>query len=287
VAKRHGLQRDPLVAGSVAPGVVRFDYRWGERRTHAIHIITPVARLHARAGSASSSRTQPQGTSGAGAGPQVAIILDDLGYDRAAADALFSLAFPLTISVLPHLPFSTEIAEEAYRRGYQVLLHLPMESANGDAKPEPIELRAGMTSEQVARVLAGMLATVPYAAGVNNHQGSLATSDANLMAAMMSALRGRGLFFIDSRTTTATVAYDVARRVGTLAAYRNVFFLDDTPTRAAVLNALGLAERRAQLQGWAIAIGHPHPATLQALGEFLPQLEAHGTHLVFASQLVH
>jgi polysaccharide deacetylase 2 family uncharacterized protein YibQ len=271
VAGRHGLERVRLAG---APGMVRFDYRLGELRTHAIHIITPLV----------SRRTEVSGPRGHGESARLAIIVDDLGYDRAPAEALFALPLPLTLAVLPHLSYSADIAEEAYRRGYQVMLHLPMES-NGDLKHEAIELRRGMSPAEVTRVLAGMLETVPHAVGVNNHQGSLATADPQLMAATMSALRERDLFFIDSRTTTATVAYDVALRAGVPAASRKVF-LDDIPTHEAVLQQLALAARYARKYGFAIAIGHPHPATLQALEEYLPQLEVHGVGLVFASELV-
>ncbi len=272
VAGQHGLKREGVKA---AAGLVRFDYRRGDQRTHAIHIFTPLAgrrREASRAGGRVSSA-------------RLAIIIDDLGYDRAAARMLFALPYPLTFAVLPNLAHSADLAEEAHRRGYQVMLHLPMESANGDAKPEALGLRRGMTPEEVARLLAAMLETVPHAAGVNNHQGSLATADAQLMAAVMRVLRERELFFIDSRTTTATLAYAAAARAGVRAASRKVF-LDDTPTREAIREQLALAARLARRQGSAIAIGHPYPATLQALEEYLPQLDAQGIGLVFASELV-
>jgi len=272
VALAHDLVRVNLPG---ATGLVRFDYRLGERRTHAIHIITPMLRARSEAAAA--------GTHAANA--RLAVIIDDLGYDRAAADALFALPYPLTVSVLPNHLHSADIAEEANRRGYEVMLHLPMESGNG-GKPEPVELRPGMKPAEAAQVLAGMLDNVPHAVGVNNHQGSRATADPQLMAAIMPALRERSLFFIDSRTTTETVAYDAAVRAGVPAASRKVF-LDDAQTREAVRKQLELAERDARKEGSAIAIGHPHPATLQTLEEYLPQLQAHGVRLVFASDLVH
>jgi len=126
---------------------------------------------------------------------------------------------------------------------------------------------------------------VPHAIGVNNHQGSRATADPALMAALMPALYQHGLFFIDSRTTSATVAYVAAERSGVRAASRKVF-LDDTPTREAVLQQLDLAARDAQRDGSAIAIGHPHPATIAALSEGVPRLESRGVRLVFASEVV-
>ncbi|MGB9433600.1 MAG: divergent polysaccharide deacetylase family protein, partial [Candidatus Acidiferrum sp.] len=101
----------------------------------------------------------------------MAIILDDVAGDPGAVDAIFSLHYPLTLSVLPNHPRSTEIAEDAHRRGYQVMLHLPMESLANET-PEIQELRPGMSSAEVSNVLNSMLRSVPYAAGVNNHQGS-------------------------------------------------------------------------------------------------------------------
>ncbi len=272
VAQQHHLLRKDLPG---TPGLVRFDYQLGDTVTHAIHIVTPVVSL----------RPETPTVSARGSSPRLAIIIDDLGYDRASADALFGLHFPLTVSVLPNHPHSSDVAEEAHRRGYQVMLHLPMESSNGGARPEAIELRPGMKPEQASRLLSVMLDTVPYAVGVNNHQGSLATADPQLMAAIMPVLRERDLFFIDSRTTTATVAYDAAVRAGVPAASRKVF-LDDVQTPQAVKQQLATAERNARRDGFAIAIGHPYPATLQALQQDLPQLKAHGVSLVFASQVV-
>jgi uncharacterized protein len=274
IARRHDLSINEVSRGDV----VRFDLAFHGNRTHSVLAFFP---LHARSGTFAPARGNPQ----------LAIIVDDLGHDHASADSLLALHFPLTISVLPHLPLSTEVAEEIYRRGDQVMLHLPMESlAEGDPSegvtPEPIELRVGMNREQVESDLGGMLESVPYASGVNNHQGSRATADPALMAELMPMLRQRGLFFIDSRTTAATVAFTAAERSGVPAASRKVF-LDDTPTRQAVLAQLDLAARDAIRNGSAIAIGHPHPATIAALAEGVPRLQTRGIRLVFASDLAH
>ncbi|HTQ95431.1 MAG TPA: divergent polysaccharide deacetylase family protein [Candidatus Acidoferrum sp.] len=219
-------------------------------------------------------------------GPRLAIILDDVGGDSGSADAIFALQYPLTLSVLPNHPHSTEIAEEAHRRGFQVMLHLPMESVANET-PEGQELRPGMTSGEISQALNSMLSSVPFAAGVNNHQGSLATSNPHLMAELMPLLRSHHLFFIDSRTTAATVAYNAAQSAGVAAAFRNVPFLDDVQEVGAIRRQLELAAKDARERGQAIAIAHPHPATLRALSEFLPQAEAQGIQLVHASELVH
>src|SRR6202795_4872891 len=163
IARRHQL----AIGQSASGGVVRFVYMFNRHRTHTIHVVLPLV-----------ARSRPAAKPGA-ANARLAIILDDLGYDRSAADTLLALPFPLTISVLPHLPLSAEVAEEAFRRGDQILLHLPMEpEAEGGGSEgviqEEIELRVGMTPAQVSYTLDGMLETVPHAAGVNNHEGSRA-----------------------------------------------------------------------------------------------------------------
>jgi polysaccharide deacetylase 2 family uncharacterized protein YibQ len=217
---------------------------------------------------------------------RLAIILDDLGTDRTAAESIFALRYPLTISVLPNHEHSVDIAEEAHRRGYEVMLHLPMQSV-GNEKPEAQELHPGMPEREVAAMVEQFLRNVPEVAGVNNHQGSQATADPALMSELMPVLREHNLYYVDSRTTAATVAFETAQSDGVRSGFRNVPFLDDVAEVAAVRKQLELALRGAREKGEAIAIGHPHPATLQALREILPQAEALGVRLVFVSALVH
>jgi uncharacterized protein len=277
IAQRHKLH----IAETSGNGESRLDFAFDGVRTHTIHIITSTSTATGGASPATAPTSR-----GANAGsPRLAIIIDDMGHDRASANAVLALKFPLTVSVLPHLPLSTEVAEKAQRSGDQVLLHLPMQSEADGAKPEQIELRVGMNAKQVDTALAGMLQTVPHAAGVNNHQGSRATSDPALMQALMPALRQRGLFFIDSRTDVKTVAYDTAERDGVRAASRKVF-LDDVPSREAILKQLEVAARDARRDGSSIAIGHPRASTIAALREGVPRLQAEGIRLVFASDLV-
>jgi uncharacterized protein len=217
---------------------------------------------------------------------RLAIILDDVAGDPTAVQGIFALHYPLTLSVLPNHPHSADIAQDAHRRGYQIMLHLPMESVANETS-ETEELRPGMSAREVSNAVNSMMHTVPYAAGVNNHQGSLATSDPRLMNELMPLLRSRHLFFIDSRTTAATIAYDSAQSAGVPSAYRNVPFLDDVQEVTAIRRRLELAAKDAREKGQAIAIGHPHPATLRALAGFLPHAEAEGIHLVQVSDLVH
>lgn len=278
IARRHKLS---VAQGTSASGV-RYEFFWQGDLTHTIEISLSGA-AHAWPPAASLAVPPPASTQ---AGPRLAIIIDDMGRDRAALDAIVRLHIPLTISVLPHLALSAETADEANRCGDQVLLHLPMEPESEAAPSEHTELRVGMSQHEVEAALTGMLATVPSAAGVNNHEGSRATADETLMAELMPALRERGLFYIDSRTSAATVAYDVAERSGVRAASRKVF-LDDVPTKEAVLARLNQAARDAARDGSAIAIGHPYRGTIEALAEAGPQLASRRIRLVLVSDLVH
>jgi polysaccharide deacetylase 2 family uncharacterized protein YibQ len=274
IAGRHGLAMTTSVASA---GVTRFDFSLNGNRTHTVHVVIPLSGAEALAQKKNPAKPETA---------RLAIIIDDLGYDRRAADAVLALPFPLTVSVLPHLSISSEVAEEAYSRGDQVLLHLPMESDATTTPSERIELRVGMSAAQVSSAVSGMLETVPYVVGVNNHQGSRATSDSQLMQALMPVLRQHGLFFIDSRTDRKTVAYQTAKLAGVRAASRKVF-LDDTATRGAIIAQLRLAGRDAVRDGFTIAIGHPRPETIAALAEEVPRLEAGGIRLVFASDVVN
>ena len=273
-ATRNHLMPDPP---SQSGDLLHYQLRRSGFPVLEIEIVTRTT-LNSSGGSNDSS--------GRAAEPRIAIIIDDLGSDPAAAEAIFALGYPVTISVLPNHEHSADIAREAHRRGFQVMLHLPMQSVANET-PEAQELHRGMPAAEVAALVDQFLQNVPDAAGVNNHQGSQATVDAALMDELMPVLRDHHLFYVDSRTTAATVAYDTAQDFGVRSTFRNVPFLDDVSELAAIRKQLQLALRGAREKGEAVAIGHPHAATLQALREILPQAQAQGVRLVLASELVH
>ena len=230
VARVHGLE---LLKNSSNPRLVRFLCRFEGQPTHSIQVVF--------AGDATAiTRKRGAGSSE----PRLAVIIDDLGYDIPSAERVLALPFPLTVAVLPHLPHSSEVAARAERRGFEVLLHLPMQSENAQSPAEGIELTSGLDAGETSRMLDAMLATVPGAVGVNNHQGSRATADPELMKHVIAALAARHLFLIDSRTVASSVAFEVAHAAGLPAGYRTEF-LDDVQEPAAILAQLERAERRA------------------------------------------
>jgi len=218
---------------------------------------------------------------------RAAIVIDDMGQDLSAAHQLLHQPYPLTFSILPDLPHSAETARQAHAAGRAVMLHLPMEPEPGSgARTGQGGITMGMQGDAVARIIQADLISVPFAEGVNNHMGSRATADAALMGEVMRVLAKRGLYFVDSRTTAETNALNVARRMGLAAFYRSVF-LDDTESVAYTLQQLRTFRRVIEEQGVALAIGHPHSTTIEALAKFLPEFERDDIQLIPVSQLVH
>jgi uncharacterized protein len=222
---------------------------------------------------------------GARRAPRLALLVDDLGNDDAALRRLAGMAWPLTGAVLPALPRSAWSARTLRDSGKEVLLHLPMEPRDPGSRPGPGLVRTDMSAAEIVRVVETDLSDVPGAVGVNNHMGSKATANVRVMDTVLGVLRRRGLFFVDSRTTAATVAEQEARRLGVPAASRAVF-LDDVLEPSAVEKQLEEAAERARRDGSAIAIGHPHPVTLGVLERVLPEIERSGVELVKVGEVV-
>lgn len=218
---------------------------------------------------------------------RAAIVIDDMGQDLEAAHRLLSFGYPLTFSVLPHLRYTQQTAQAAHLDGREVMLHLPMEpEAAAHASPGEGAILVGMGAGDVRRAVEGDLASVPFVAGVNNHMGSRATADPALMAEVMRVLASRRVYFIDSRTTAASVALAAAQRQGVPAFYRSVF-LDDVESVPYTLGQLRQFRHVVEQEGIALAIGHPHSSTISALAEFLPEFERAGIELVTPSEIVH
>jgi len=217
--------------------------------------------------------------------PRVAIIIDDLGYDRHMAEKLIDLNAPLTLSILPHSPHQESIARLAHDRGLEVMLHLPMEPVEyPEINPGPGVLLAAMGPDELLRVLEEDLAAVPHAQGVNNHMGSRLTARSEQMYQVFSVLKRHGLFFIDSRTTNESVCRSSARLFQIPFTQRDVF-LDHNHDAAFIRKQIRELVRIAQLKGEAVGIAHPHSTTYAILKEELPALRQQ-VEIVPVSRLV-
>lgn len=215
----------------------------------------------------------------------IAIIIDDMGKRLAVGRHFINLPGPIAYSFLPHARYTQPLSYQAHKNAKEILLHLPMESV--DRRPlDKGGILLDMTEKQFAEVLRNDLSRVPFVRGVNNHMGSLLTRHPGHMQWLMKELqRQGGLYFVDSRTTKATVAQQVAREWGVPNSRRNVF-LDNVSNPQAVRQQFKTLIAAANKYGTALAIGHPYRSTLQILREQLPVLKQQGIKLVSVSTLI-
>ena len=235
----------------------------------------------APAASAAQAGTRPARPQGGG---RIALVIDDLGRRPSDLETIAALGVPVAHAVLPYEPRSAEIARRAAAAGAEILLHLPMEAAEGD-DPGPGALWLGMGDAELVAATEAALAAVPGAVGINNHMGSAVTADAAAMAVVLGVARQRGLYYLDSRTTPETVGFRLARELGVPAAERQVF-LDDTLSPAAIRAEFDRLLALAAEEGSAIAIGHPHAATFALLAAEVPKARAAGFRFVPLSELL-
>jgi len=217
--------------------------------------------------------------------PKVAIIIDDLGYDRFIAKKFLALDGVFTFSVLPHGPFTKRIAKAAEAKGYDIMLHLPMEPIEyPSVNPGPGALLTSMSPDELIEQLRKDLDDVPSIKGVNNHMGSRMTTVSTQMYQIFSILKQRNLFFIDSRSTAKTVCEPSARLLQIPFAQRDVF-IDHIPDTEFIRKQLRQLVKIAKRKGVAVGIAHPHKITYKILSQELPELKKK-VRLVPASSIV-
>ena len=221
-----------------------------------------------------------------GSSPKIAIVIDDLGGEKKISQELLQWSFPITFSILPFTPYSKTLAEEAHRRGREVILHLPMEPYGYP------EVQAGegvllqeMDESKLIRQLSKDLEAVPYIKGVSNHMGSRMMEDPEKMRIILSEFKRRGLFFLDSRTTPQTVGLQVAQSIGLKAMERSLF-IDNSSGEEDIKQKLEQLIQLSLSTGKAIGIGHPHPSTLRSLKEMIPKMREKGIEIVPLSVLM-
>ncbi|MDA5193792.1 divergent polysaccharide deacetylase family protein [Govanella unica] len=217
--------------------------------------------------------------------PRLAIVLDDMGLDHAAARRAADLPGPVTLAFLPYatdLPAQTANARE---KGHELMVHMPMEPTSKANDPGPNALKVGLDAAEIKRRMDTNLGQFSGYVGFNNHMGSRFTTDSAGMRQVLSEARDRGLLFLDSRTTTGTLGVSLAQSMGVPYAKRDVF-LDNSRDPAAIRRQLAELEALAQKQGSAIAIGHPYAETLAVLEQWIPEARAAGYEIVPLSALV-
>ena len=215
----------------------------------------------------------------------IVLILDDVGFDHQPLSAAMRIDPNINFAVLPNSQRAGEIATKLHARGFEVLCHLPMEPEGFPrVSPGSGAVLTSMSDEEIVRTTTENVGEVPFARGVNNHMGSRATADRRVMTTVLTALP-KGMYFIDSRTTGASVAAKIARQLNVRTASRSVF-LDDVQSRPAIRSQLRALAHAAEEHGSAVGIGHMYPTTVQVLSEAAPMLRKQGFRFVRASEAV-
>jgi len=217
---------------------------------------------------------------------RAAIVIDDLGPDVEIVRKLLALPFPVTFSVMPFQPHSSEVAELVHSHGGEVMLHLPMEPL-GYPKKDPGKgaLMASMPEEAIRKGVRDALNISPHFRGINNHMGSRLTEDARAMKTVVDEVNRRGLFFLDSFTSTRSRGLAAAHELNCPSRKRDIF-LDHNASLDSVRAQMSRFIRIARQQGTALAIGHPHETTLKVLREAAGQFGKNGIRIVPVSELM-
>lgn len=215
---------------------------------------------------------------------KIAIVIDDWGYNRNNLEILDKIKYPLTCSILPDLNYTSQLAEELHARGYEILLHLPMEP-HEKYRLEKNTILTSMDEQAIREIIGEDLGKIPYTKGVSNHMGSRATEDARTVEIVLKELKKERLYFLDSLVSGKSVCSYLAKKIGVGFAKRDVF-LDNEQDPAYIKSQLYKLKTKARIIGQAVGIGHDRKITLEVLKDAMPQLEKEGYKFVLVSDLV-
>jgi polysaccharide deacetylase 2 family uncharacterized protein YibQ len=216
---------------------------------------------------------------------KIAIVIDDWGYNLNNLGILEQLKYPLTRAVLPNLSYSQARARELNRRGYELILHLPMEPKE-KTRLEKNTITTSMDEPTILRIIAQDLKNIPDIKGVSNHMGSKVTRDKRIMAIVFKELKKRGLYFLDSFVIPESICADLADKMQIPFAERDIFLDTKKKEYEYIKKQVSKLKAKANLEGQAIGIGHDHKVTLEVLAELMPEIEKEGYKFVFVSELV-
>lgn len=206
--------------------------------------------------------------------PLISIVIDDLGNKPSAVTRLMALPAKTTLAFLPYPEATPNLAAQAKAKDFEIFLHMPMQP-KGAQDPGPDALAVDLSENEIAKRLRVALARVPGAVGVNNHMGSAFTSDRDGMDVVLREVGRRGLVFVDSRTTSSSIASQSAATNGAAFTTRDIF-IDHDPSAKAIAKQIAQIEAIARIHGAVVAIGHPYDTTLEALERWIPRAIARG-----------
>lgn len=218
---------------------------------------------------------------------RLAVIVDDCGYDMSSVRTLLNTGLPLNFAVLPYKPYTSDVLEMIKSDGRVAMLHLPMEPVDRSAMSEGSStICTDMSKDKILELTRKAINSLPGVSGVNNHQGSKATADSATMTTVLQELRNQDLFFVDSRTSSKSVARDKAVAMGVPTA-RNDIFLDNSSDVQAIRKQIYKAMDIAEKNGSAIAICHARPNTAKAWSMYAEEIKNTGIELVPITDLLY
>ncbi len=258
--------------------------RVGSRR-YTTHVITIRQEGSRAAHETGGGKTHDERRTLPGGRPGIALVIDDFGYSKDEfAEKFLEMDIPLTVSVIPELPFSKYTVGRAAAERKQAILHLPMEAESLTSEVPPV--LTSMSDEEITSLVEKYLRDTDGVIGVNNHLGSVATQDSRVMEAVVRVLKARKLYFLDSLTTNKSVAYNTAEALGVPAARNDLFIDADTEDSKIIETRLDRLIEIARTRGYAIGIGHPRSWTYQAVHAYESRIREAGIDLVFLSEIV-
>lgn len=216
---------------------------------------------------------------------KIAIVLDDWGYSESVLNPAIKLNTPITYAILPNLPHSQKIAQAFDNNGDEIILHLPLEPHNAAKHAlEKNTIFTTMSKQEITNITLNNINSLPNLRGMNNHMGSKATEDENVMGIIFDIIKAKNLYFLDSYTTKQSAITKTADKKN-IPLYKRDVFLDDANDKESIKQQLLKAKDIAQQTGMVIAIGHARPLTIETLAEMIPLLEKQGYQFVYLSQL--
>ncbi|MFA5118099.1 MAG: divergent polysaccharide deacetylase family protein [Candidatus Omnitrophota bacterium] len=215
---------------------------------------------------------------------KIALVIDDWGYNANNLEIAEQIKFPLTASILPNLPYSRAMSEALHKAGYEIILHLPMES-HDRLKLEENTILTSLPGDSIRTIVTQDIESLSHVKGVSNHMGSRATENSRTMGIIFNDLKKKKLYFLDSFVSSKSVCGPLARKLDLPFAKRDIF-LDNESEKEYIKQQIYKLKKKADMYGQAIGIGHDRRTTLIVLKEIVPQLQKAGYEFVFVSDLV-
>ena len=220
---------------------------------------------------------------------QIAIVIDDFGINNPGTQLMLELGIPITAAIMPNMMFSQQEAELLHNRGYEIILHMPVEAKSGSPTwLGPGALTTDLSPQELKARINHSLDQIPYAVGISNHMGSKGTANPKVVQALVEIAKERNLLILDSKTSEATILFQEAKKAGVISGTRDVF-LDNSADLNSIKKQIRLLITKAKTSGKAIGIGHVGPQgpnTARAIREMLPEMIAQGIQIVPLSEIL-